>query len=161
MRLNVNGQAHDVNVDPDMPLLWGLRDVLGLTGTKFGCGIAQCGACMVHIDGEPAFSCVTLVSAVGDSKITTIEGLAGPVAKAVQEAWARLDVPQCGYCRARDGLQAHRGRAEKLTLPRRPQPVAKADHRCEVRQRNRGRRPIGRASSHSRLIHQAVNKIRR
>ena len=100
MRLNVNGQAHDVNVDPDMPLLWGLRDVLGLTGTKFGCGMAQCGACMVHIDGEPALSCVTPMSAVGDSKITTIEGLAGPVAKAVQEAWARLDVPQCGYCQS-------------------------------------------------------------
>ena len=100
MRLNVNGQAHDVNVDPDMPLLWGLRDVLGLTGTKFGCGMAQCGACMVHIDGEPALSCVTPMSAVGDCKITTIEGLTGPVAKAVQEAWTRLDVPQCGYCQS-------------------------------------------------------------
>lgn len=100
MRLNVNGQAHDVNVDPDMPLLWGLRDVLGMTGTKFGCGMAQCGACMVYIDGEPALSCVTPMSAVGDSKITTIEGLTGPVAKAVQEAWTRLDVPQCGYCQS-------------------------------------------------------------
>ena len=100
MRLNVNGQVHEVNVDADMPLLWALRDVLGLTGTKFGCGVAQCGACIVHIDGEPAFSCVTPTSSVGDGKIMTIEGLAGPVAKAVQEAWTRLDVPQCGYCQS-------------------------------------------------------------
>ena len=98
--LNVNGQSHQVDVDPQMPLLWVLRDELGLTGTKYGCGLAQCGACTVHIDGQPRRSCVTPVSTVEGHKVTTIEGLSSRAAKAVQQAWVELDVVQCGYCQS-------------------------------------------------------------
>jgi isoquinoline 1-oxidoreductase alpha subunit len=98
LRLNINGEEHSVDVDPDMPLLWVLRDTLGLTGTKFGCGIGQCGACTVHIDGQATRSCITPASAVGDSKVTTIEGLQRDGDHPVQQAWIALDVPQCGYC---------------------------------------------------------------
>jgi len=98
--LRVNGSRREVDVAPDTPLLWVLRDELQLTGTKFGCGVAQCGACTVHLDGEPVRSCVTPVSAVGDSEVTTIEGLSGKVAEAVQDTWTRLDVVQCGYCQS-------------------------------------------------------------
>ena len=98
-RLTVNGRAYDVDVDSDTPLLWVLRDTLGLMGTKYGCGIAQCGACTVHVDGAPIRSCSLPVSAVADRQITTIEGLAQNGAlHAVQRAWLDLDVPQCGYC---------------------------------------------------------------
>lgn len=100
MKLNINGTAHNVDVPKDMPLLWVLRDRLGLTGTKFGCGVAQCGACTVHVDGQPKRSCVTPVKFVGDSKITTIEGLDSPQAKAIQDAWCAIDVPQCGFCQS-------------------------------------------------------------
>ena len=100
MKLDINGQVHDLDVDPDMPLLWAIRDVAGMTGTKFGCGMAQCGACPVHQDGVPIRSCITPVSAAEGSKITTIEGLDGKVAAAVQAAWTQLDVPQCGYCQS-------------------------------------------------------------
>jgi isoquinoline 1-oxidoreductase alpha subunit len=100
-RLTVNGQAHDIDVDSDTPLLWALRDTLGLMGTKFGCGIAQCGACTVHVDGAPVRSCALPVSAVGDKQITTIEGLgADDALHPVQRAWVELDVPQCGYCQS-------------------------------------------------------------
>jgi len=100
-RLTVNGQAHDVDVDPETPLLWVLRDTLGLLGTKYGCGIAQCGACTVHIDGAPARSCALPVSAVADKHITTIEGLGRNGAlHPVQQAWLDLEVPQCGYCQS-------------------------------------------------------------
>jgi len=100
-RLTVNGQSHDVNVDPDTPLLWVLRDTLGMSGTKFGCGIAQCGACTVHVDGAPVRSCALAVSAVAGKAITTIEGLAvNGVLHRVQKAWIELDVPQCGYCQS-------------------------------------------------------------
>jgi isoquinoline 1-oxidoreductase alpha subunit len=98
--LNVNGTVHEVEVDEDTPLLWVLRDELRLTGTKFGCGMAQCGACTVHLDGQPVRSCVTPFAAVGDSEVTTIEGLAGPEAAAVQAAWQEIAVPQCGYCQS-------------------------------------------------------------
>jgi isoquinoline 1-oxidoreductase subunit alpha len=100
-RLTINGREQQVDVDPDTPLLWVLRDTLGLTGTKYGCGIAQCGACTVHIDGAAARSCSMPVSAVGAGKITTIEGLAanGTLHK-VQQAWIDNDVPQCGYCQS-------------------------------------------------------------
>ncbi|HEV8253130.1 MAG TPA: (2Fe-2S)-binding protein [Vicinamibacteria bacterium] len=98
MKLDVNGKEHDVSVPPDMPLLWVLRDVLGLTGTKFGCGIAQCGACTVHLDGRALRSCVLPVSSASGHRITTIEGLDPQGAHAVQRAWADLDVVQCGYC---------------------------------------------------------------
>jgi isoquinoline 1-oxidoreductase alpha subunit len=98
--LNVNGQAHKVNVDPQTPLLWVLREDLGLTGTKYGCGVAQCGACTVHVEGQARRSCVTPVSAVAGRKVTTIEGLTARAAKAVQQAWVELDVVQCGYCQS-------------------------------------------------------------
>jgi isoquinoline 1-oxidoreductase alpha subunit len=97
---DVNGRSQQVDVDPQMPLLWVLRDELGLTGTKYGCGMAQCGACTVHIDGKPQRSCVTPVSSVQGHKVTTIEGLSSPAAKAVQRAWVELDVVQCGYCQS-------------------------------------------------------------
>jgi isoquinoline 1-oxidoreductase alpha subunit len=98
--LRVNGSRREVAVDPDTPLLWVLRDELGLTGTKYGCGAAQCGACTVLLDGEAVPSCITPVSAVGESAVTTIEGLQGKVAEAVEDAWKRLDVVQCGYCQS-------------------------------------------------------------
>lgn len=98
--LVVNGEKHSVEVDPDKPLLWVLREDLGLTGTKFGCGIAQCGACTVHVDGEPQRSCVLPVEAAVGAEITTIEGLTGPQAEAVKAAWTAIDVPQCGYCQS-------------------------------------------------------------
>jgi isoquinoline 1-oxidoreductase alpha subunit len=101
VKLLVNGKAHEVDVPAEMPLLWVLRDEIGLKGTKFGCGIAQCGACTVHVDGAPTRACVTPVSAVDGKRVTTVEGLSaldqGP---AIQAAWAKLDVAQCGYCQA-------------------------------------------------------------
>ncbi len=97
----VNGTAHTVNVDGDTPLLWVLRDVLGMTGTKFGCGVALCGACTVHIAGEAARSCVTPISSIGDKEVVTIEAIGEtPVGKALQHAWLDLDVVQCGYCQS-------------------------------------------------------------
>lgn len=102
----VNGEERQVDVDPDTPLLWVLRDELRLTGTKFGCGIAQCGACTVHLDGMTRRSCVTPVSMVEGSDITTIEGLRSAEAKAVQDAWAGIDVPQCGYCQSGQVMSA-------------------------------------------------------
>ncbi len=100
-RVSVNGRLHDIDVDPDTPLLWVLRDAIGLMGTKYGCGIGQCGACMVHVDGAPTRACTVPVSAIGDRQITTIEGLAvnGSLHN-VQKAWLELDVPQCGYCQS-------------------------------------------------------------
>jgi isoquinoline 1-oxidoreductase alpha subunit len=98
--LSVNGRRRSVDVAADTPLLWVLRDNLGLTGTKFGCGIAQCGACTVHLDGEPTRSCVLPVSAVGTKRITTIEGLSANTTHRVQKAWIAEDVPQCGYCQS-------------------------------------------------------------
>jgi isoquinoline 1-oxidoreductase alpha subunit len=100
VQLTVNGQSRQLDVDPQMPLLWAIRDHLRLSGTKFGCGMALCGACTVHLDGQPIRSCVTPVSAVAGRRITTIEGLATPAGKAVQDAWIALDVPQCGYCQS-------------------------------------------------------------
>jgi isoquinoline 1-oxidoreductase alpha subunit len=98
--VSVNGVSRTVDVDPDMPLLWVLRDELRLTGTKFGCGVAQCGACTVHLDGQPIRSCVTPIAAVDGRQVVTIEGVQGPVAEAVRAAWRELDVPQCGYCQS-------------------------------------------------------------
>jgi isoquinoline 1-oxidoreductase alpha subunit len=98
--LNVNGQARDLDAEPEMPLLWALRDLLKLTGTKYGCGKALCGACTVFIDGQPARSCVTPVSAVAAQKITTIEGLSPDGSHPVQRAWIELDVVQCGWCQS-------------------------------------------------------------
>jgi aerobic-type carbon monoxide dehydrogenase small subunit (CoxS/CutS family) len=98
--LTVNGRATTVDVPAEMPLLWVLRDVLNLKGTKFGCGMAQCGACTVHLDGEPTRSCITPIAAVGARKVTTIEGLSADATHPVQQAWLANDVPQCGYCQA-------------------------------------------------------------
>ncbi|HZO21237.1 MAG TPA: (2Fe-2S)-binding protein [Steroidobacteraceae bacterium] len=100
MSLRVNDRPHELEIDPDMPLLWALRDHLRLMGTKFGCGMALCGACTVHIDGKAVRSCVTPVSSVAGKSITTIEGLSSQAGKAVQAAWIHLDVPQCGYCQS-------------------------------------------------------------
>ncbi len=107
VRLSINGTLHQLDVSPDMPLLWTLRDVIGLTGTKFGCGMALCGACTVQVDGLPIRSCVTPVSSVAGKEITTIEGIgATRVGQRVQEAWRALNVPQCGYCQSGQIMQA-------------------------------------------------------
>ena len=98
--LKVNGKQVNVDVEPDMPLLWVLRDELGLTGTKYGCGIAACGACTVHIDGQPVRACVMPISAVEGKSVTTIEGLSPNGTHAVQKAWVQLQVPQCGFCQS-------------------------------------------------------------
>jgi isoquinoline 1-oxidoreductase alpha subunit len=98
--LNINKKTYNVDVDADMPLLWALRDVIGLVGTKYGCGVAQCGACVVHLDGEAVRSCVTKVSRAVGKKVVTIEGLSENSDHPLQKAWLELDVPQCGYCQS-------------------------------------------------------------
>src|SRR6188768_3657873 len=99
--ISVNGKKHNVDVDGDTPILWVLRDVLGMTGTKFGCGMALCGACTVHIDGSPTRSCITSIDSIGTSEITTIEAIGTTIAGAkIQKAWIDLEVPQCGYCQS-------------------------------------------------------------
>ena len=115
--LNVNGKAVSVDVPGEMPLLWALRDVLNLKGTKFGCGIAQCGACTVQIDGVATRACITTVSSVGSKKVTTIEGLSADGRHPVQVAWQDLDVPQCGYCQAGQIMSA------SALLSRTPKPT--------------------------------------
>jgi isoquinoline 1-oxidoreductase alpha subunit len=115
--ITVNGRAREVNADPAMPLLWVLRDVLGMTGTKYGCGIAQCGACTVHIDGEPMRSCSIPLSAVGTKAVTTIEGVSPDGSHAVQQAWVELQVPQCGYCQSGQIMSA------TALLAKKPQPT--------------------------------------
>ncbi len=100
MKLDINGTVREVDAPPDTPLLWVLRDLVGLVGTKFGCGMAQCGACTVHLDGKPIRSCITPASSVGAGKITTIEGLSPDGSHPVQRAWAEADVVQCGYCQS-------------------------------------------------------------
>jgi isoquinoline 1-oxidoreductase alpha subunit len=116
MRLNINDQAVDVNAEPDTPLLWVLRGELGLVGSKYGCGKALCGACTVHLDGRPTPSCSVSVSAVAGRKVTTIEGLNSREALAVQAAWQKVDVPQCGYCQSGQIMSAC------ALLARQPQP---------------------------------------
>jgi isoquinoline 1-oxidoreductase alpha subunit len=116
--INVNGRSQSVDVEGDTPLLWVLRDVLDLKGSKFGCGMGLCGACTVHIDGKAARSCITPVAAVGSAQITTVEAVGEtPVGKKVQEAWMQLDVPQCGYC------QAGQIMAASALLATKPQPT--------------------------------------
>ena len=113
----VNGAQRSVDVDPDTPLLWVLRDELNLVGTKYGCGIGQCGACTVHIDGATARSCSTPISAIAGSKVTTIEGLSSAVGKKLQDAWVAEQVPQCGYCQSGQIMSA------ALLLEKHPQPT--------------------------------------
>ena len=115
-KLNVNGKTVEVDVEPEMPLLWVLRDTLGLTGTKFGCGMALCGACTVHLDGQPVRSCQTPIGSVGDKPVTTIEGLSPDRSHPVQQAWIELDVPQCGYCQSGQIMSA------SALLASKPQP---------------------------------------
>jgi len=119
-QLNINGRSHDVDVEPDTPLLWVIREQVGLTGTKYGCGVAQCGACSVHLNGEVVRSCALPVSAVkpGD-KVVTIEGLSRDSSHAVQKAWVELDVPQCGYC------QSGQIMAATALLAKKPKPTDK------------------------------------
>jgi isoquinoline 1-oxidoreductase alpha subunit len=105
-QIKVNGQSHLVDVLPDTPLLWVIRDSVGLTGTKFGCGVAQCGACTVFMDGQPLRACSMPVSGIGNSEIVTIEGVGGKEAEAVQRAWIAHDVPQCGYCQSGQVMSA-------------------------------------------------------
>ena len=100
MKVRINGKDHEIDADGDTPLLWILRDHVGLTGTKFGCGVAQCGACTVHVDGTPRRACVAPLSSVEGKEVTTIEGLEGDTAERLRTAWEDLDVPQCGYCQA-------------------------------------------------------------
>lgn len=100
INFTLNGRAQRIDVANEMPLLWVIRDTLGMTGTKFGCGVAQCGACTVHIDGQPARSCVTQASAIAGKRVTTIEGLSPDASHPVQKAWIEADVPQCGYCQS-------------------------------------------------------------
>ena len=116
-KIQINGRPTEVQADPETPLLWVLRGELQLTGTKFGCGMAMCGACTVHLDGEPARSCVTPLSALGDRAVTTIEALQGRAADAVRAAWQALDVVQCGYC------QSGQVMAAAALLARNPQPT--------------------------------------
>jgi isoquinoline 1-oxidoreductase alpha subunit len=118
MKLNVNGETREVDVEPEMPLLWVLRDELKLAGTKYGCGIAQCGACTVEVDGQPTRSCVTPVGSVASKKVVTIEGLSkGRSLDRVQKAWIEHDVPQCGYCQSGMMMAAH------ALLARKPKPT--------------------------------------
>ena len=100
MKLDINGKVREVEAAPEMPLLWVLRDLVGLTGTKFGCGMAQCGACTVHVDGKPVRACVTTAGSVAAKKITTIEGISADGQHPVQRAWTEADVVQCGYCQS-------------------------------------------------------------
>ncbi len=104
--LSINDKTYQVDASPDMPLLWAIRDLVGLTGTKFGCGIAQCGACTVHLDGTPIRSCSFPVAAAAGKKITTIEGINSKVGEAIQKAWVELQVPQCGYCQSGQVMSA-------------------------------------------------------
>ncbi len=113
----LNGSSQTVDVVPEMPLLWVLRDVVGLTGTKFGCGMALCGACTVHVDGQPVRSCSTLMKSVAGKKVTTIEGLSPNGAHPVQRAWMEIDVPQCGYCQSGQVMSA------AALLARKPKPT--------------------------------------
>jgi len=99
-KINLNGTEHSIDAEPDMPLLWAIRELAGLTGTKFGCGVAQCGACTVHLDDQPIRSCQTTLNDHGTARITTIEGVSGKIAETVQTVWTDMDVPQCGYCQS-------------------------------------------------------------
>ncbi len=137
--VTINGRRHDINLPADTPLLWALRDELGLTGTKFGCGMALCGACTVHLDGQAVRSCMTPLSAVANKKVTTIEAMeADPVGKAVQTAWIEVNVPQCGYCQSGQIMSA------TALLKRNPE----ADRRRHRRRHGREHLPLRHLHAH-------------
>jgi isoquinoline 1-oxidoreductase alpha subunit len=146
MLLDVNGKRQDIDVDPEMPLLWVLRDALGLTGTKFGCGLGQCGACTVHIDGAATRSCVTTAKAAAGKRITTIEGLSPSSSHPLQRAWVAEQVPQCGYCQSGQIMSA------AALLARTPKPTdaqidtAMSGNICRCGTYQRIRRAIHRAA---------------
>ena len=142
----VNGRRHEVNVEADTPLLWVLRDALGLTGTKYGCGIAQCGACTVHLAGRPVRACVTPVSAVGSRAVTTIEGLSAGATHRVQRAWIAEDVPQCGYCQSGQIMSAVALLASKPSPSDRDIDEAMSGNVCRCGTYDRIRRAVHRAA---------------
>ncbi|WP_443938488.1 (2Fe-2S)-binding protein [Pedobacter sp. MW01-1-1] len=147
--LNVNGQTHQIDADPEMPLLWALRDLIGLTGTKFGCGVAQCGACVVHLNGEAVRSCVVKVKRASNQKVITIEGLSKNNNHPLQEAWREIDVAQCGYCQAGQIMSA------AVLLKEKPHPTDE-----DIDQAMSGN--ICRCGTHVRIrkaIHTAANKL--
>ena len=151
MKLTVNGKEHTVDVSPDTPLLWVIRETLGLTGTKFGCGMAQCGACTVHLDGEAVRSCVTPVERAAGHRVTTIEAIGStPTGKKVQAAWREVDVPQCGYCQSGQIMSA------AALLEKNPNPVdedinrAMSGNICRCGTYPRIRRAIHRAAEISK-----------
>ncbi len=146
IKLTINGKSVEIDVDPETPLLWVLRDSIGLTGTKYGCGMALCGACTVHLNGEPIRSCVTPVSSVSEQSITTIEGLSTDRSHPVQKAWIEIDVPQCGYCQSGQIMSA------VALLAKTPQPTdveidaAMSGNICRCGTYQRIRKAIHRAS---------------
>jgi isoquinoline 1-oxidoreductase subunit alpha len=146
IKLNVNGKDVEADVEDDTPLLWVLRDTLGLTGTKFGCGMALCGACTVHLNGAPVRSCVTPVTAVGDQKVTTIEGLSANRSHPLQKAWLELDVPQCGYCQSGQIMSAAALLAQKPTPTDRDIDEAMSGNLCRCGTYQRIRAAIHRAA---------------
>jgi isoquinoline 1-oxidoreductase subunit alpha len=145
--LTVNDKPQQVDVSPDMPLLWVVRETLGLTGTKYGCGMALCGACTVHVDGAPLRACVTPVSAVAGKRVTTIEGLSAKTDHPVQRAWIELDVPQCGYCQAGQIMTAAALLAQKPSPTDADIDQAMGGHICRCGTYQRIRAAIHRAAA--------------
>jgi isoquinoline 1-oxidoreductase alpha subunit len=152
MKLQVNGELRDVEAPEDMPLLWVLRDLLGITGVKFGCGMAQCGACTVHVDGRATRSCVMPVSAVAEQKITTIEGLSPDGSHPVQQAWAEVDVVQCGYCQSGQIMAAAALLAENPNPSDADIDVALAGNICRCGTYQRIREAVHRAAASNRRV---------
>jgi isoquinoline 1-oxidoreductase alpha subunit len=147
MQLNINGRNFEVDAAAEMPLLWAIRDLVGLTGTKYGCGMALCGACTVHVDGQPVRACVMPVSAVAGKKITTIEGVgATPLGKKVQEAWIAEDVPQCGYCQSGQIMSAVALLSTKAKPTDEDIDTAMSGNLCRCGTYNRIRKAIHRAA---------------
>jgi isoquinoline 1-oxidoreductase alpha subunit len=147
LTLTINGRKRQVNADPSTPLLWVIRDYLGMTGTKFGCGVALCGCCTVHVDGDPVRSCVTPLAVVQGSRITTIEGLDTPAGLAVQRAWIAEEVPQCGYCQSGQIMSAAALLAQKPNPSDAEIDQAMAGNLCRCGTYQRIRRAIHRAAA--------------
>jgi len=152
MKLNVNGSVREVSAPDDMPLLWVLRDLLNLTGVKFGCGMAQCGACTVHLDGRAVRSCVTPVSTVAGRKITTIEGLSADGSHPVQQAWTEIDVVQCGYCQSGQIMSAAALLAENPSPSDADIDIALAGNICRCGAYQRIREAVHRAAALNKRV---------